>query len=96
MGKVVKTPLPFGGVTADYLDGLMLIEGERVAITWSNGDKGEYSVYLDNRIDDRLAYIVVPFHGTTNRVYLRWKTKANIARAVVQPELPSGKILFGG
>jgi len=94
MGKVIKTPLPFGGVTHDYLDGLILIEGENLSITWPDGTKGEYPVYIDNRGNDRLAYVIDNCHGTTNRVYLRWKQKADIKR--LGSETPSGRILFGG
>jgi len=70
----------FGGVTYDALDGEPLFPGDIVGITWPDGSHSEPMVFLDRRDkdSDALAYVVDAFRGTTNRVYLRWKTNADV------------------
>jgi len=80
MKKVKKMKGLFGGVTYDALDGVKLFNGDVVEIKWPDGNVAKYVICIDARTKDSdfLAYIVDAYHGTTNRVYLRWKKDAEV------------------
>lgn len=67
----------------DQLDGVTLGAGEVVLVKWPKSTSPEvYAIHIDNRERDRdrLAYIVAPVNGTTNRVYLRWQPTVQVER----------------
>ena len=65
------------GHTVDRLEGRQLLDGDKIIITWSDKitPPSKHVVRIDRRVHekDRLAYVTVPFQGTTSRLYLRFK-----------------------
>ncbi len=88
----VKT-LPNGN-TVDQLMDLDIVEGETLEILWPDAVPfppitESFKVHLDHECGGKhtRAYVVVPFHGTTNRVYLRYKKGTMVRRAQTAAKL---------
>jgi len=80
----VKKVVDDCGHSTDQLDGVDLKEGEGVYLLWPDtADIEPYTVHVDHRRrdKDKLAFVVAPVRGTTNRVYLRWQKTVLVSRA---------------